>query len=81
MAIWFLGQRGGETEPGSALATTPLEATDGAAMSPALKSERGGLSIPVSGTARPSGHRAHSVSEAPPGLSGPRVLLRRSRHR
>lgn len=46
-AIWFLGLRGGETEPGSALATAPLEATDGAAVSPALRSERGSLSIPV----------------------------------
>lgn len=36
-AIWFLGRQGGEMEPGSALATAPLEATDGAAMSPAIR--------------------------------------------
>ena len=66
-AIWFLGQRGGEMEPGSTLATAPLEATDGAAVSPALRSERGSLSIPVWGTTRCSGHRVHSVSEGFPG--------------
>ena len=39
-AIWFLGRQGGATEPGSALATAPLVATDGAAVSPAIRMQQ-----------------------------------------